>query len=103
MDLSTGDKGIVLVENPKDFMRPVILRLTDNKIYDLSRASDYREVQIVDIMKTMDNRVHISPETIKNFMPDKRLEEITKKFNQDLTIANVRKKSSQQSLADSYH
>ena len=103
VDLANGNKGIILVENPVDYLHPVILNINDNKLYDLSDPSVSADFQIVDIMKTMDNRVHISPETIKNFMPDKRLEEITKKFNQDLTIANVRKKSSQQSLADSYH
>lgn len=80
VDLSTGDKGIVLVENPKDFMRPVILRLTDNKIYDLSRAKDYREVQIVDIMKTMDNRIAVDEETLKQFIPDEELKRLTKEF-----------------------
>ena len=103
VDLANGNKGIILVENPVDYLHPVILNINDNKLYDLSDPSVSSDFQIVDIMKTMDNRIHISPETIKNFMPDKRLEEITKKFNQDLTIANVRKKSSQQSLADSYH
>ena len=103
VDLANGNKGIILVENPVDYLHPVILNINDNKLYDLSDPSVSADFQIVDIMKTMDNRIHISPETIKNFMPDKRLEEITKKFNQDLTIANVRKKSSQQSLADSYH
>lgn len=103
VDLANGNKGIILVENAVDYLHPVILNINDNKLYDLSDPSVSADFQIVDIMKTMDNRVHISPETIKNFMPDKRLEEITKKFNQDLTIANVRKKSSQQSLADSYH
>ena len=80
VDLSTGDKGIVLVENPKDFMRPVILRLTDNKIYDLSRAKDYREVQIVDIMKTMDNRIAVDEDTLKQFIPDEELKRLTKEF-----------------------
>ncbi|MGN0427565.1 MAG: HD domain-containing phosphohydrolase [Agathobacter sp.] len=103
VDLANGNKGIILVENPVDYLHPVILNINDNKLYDLSDPSVSADFQIVDIMKTMDNRVHISPETIKNFIPDNRLKEITKKFNQDLTIANVRKKSSQQSLADSYH
>ena len=32
VDLSTCDKGIVLVENPDDFMRPLVLRLSDNQV-----------------------------------------------------------------------
>ena len=80
VDLSTGDKGIVLVEKAKDFMRPVILRISDNQIYDLSHESDYREIQIVDIMKTMDNRVAMDEETLKQFVPDEKLKELAAKF-----------------------
>ncbi|MCD7708496.1 MAG: phosphohydrolase, partial [Clostridiales bacterium] len=84
VDLSTGDKGIILVENPDDFMRPVVLRLSDNKIFDLSQSRDYREVQIVDIMKTMDNRIAVDEDTIKQFVPDKELSRITSKFRDAL-------------------
>ena len=40
VDLSTKDKAIVLVENPKNYMEPVILRLKDNQIYDLSAEKE---------------------------------------------------------------
>lgn len=80
VDLSTKDKAIVLVENPKDYMKPVILRLKDNNIYDLSDPVVYRKIQIVDLMKTMDNRVEIDANTIKQFKADKRIIEITNKF-----------------------
>lgn len=43
VDLSTGDKGIVLIENTRDFMRPVVLRLSDNQIYDLSDKTFIRK------------------------------------------------------------
>jgi hypothetical protein len=85
VDLSTGDKGIVLVENPEDFMHPVILRLSDNQIYDLSRPSVAKKIQIVDIMKTMDNRVVIDKEALQQFVPDHRLKELTSKFNRKLS------------------
>lgn len=90
IDLSTGDKGIVLVENTKDYMRPVILRLSDNKIYDLSQEKDYREVQITDIMKTMDNRIAMDEETIKQFVPDEKLKELTARFRERLKIIHER-------------
>jgi HD-GYP domain-containing protein (c-di-GMP phosphodiesterase class II) len=80
VDLSTGDKGIVLAENPEDFMHPVILRLSDNQIYDLSKPADARKIQIVDIMKTMDNRVVLDKESLKQFKPDSRLKSIVAKF-----------------------
>jgi hypothetical protein len=85
VDLLGGDKGIVLVENPDDFMHPVILRLSDNQIYDLSKPSVARKIQIVDIMKTMDNRVVIDKEGLQQFVPDHRLKELTSKFNRKLS------------------
>lgn len=103
VDLANGHKGIILVENPVDYLHPVILNINDNQIYDLSDSSVSANFQIVDIMKTMDNRIHISPETLKSFIPDKRLKEITRKFNQDLTVAKIKRESSQQLQADTYH
>ena len=82
IDLSTGDKGIVLVENATNYMRPVILRLGDNKIYDLSSEADFRKIQILDIMKTMDNRISVDEETLKQFVPDEKLKELTAHFRE---------------------
>lgn len=84
IDLSTGDKGIVLVENATNYMRPVILRLGDNRIYDLSSEADFRKIQILDIMKTMDNRISVDEETLKQFVPDEKLKELTAHFRERL-------------------
>ena len=84
VDLSTGDKGIVLVENTKDFLRPVILRISNNEICDLSRDSVYKRIQIKDIMKTMDNRILVDEETLKQFVPDEKLKNITQEFREKL-------------------
>ena len=80
VDLSTNDKAIVLVENPKNYMEPVILRLKDNQIYDLSDPQVSRRFQIVDLMKTMDNRVEIDENTLKQFHADERIKEMTERF-----------------------
>lgn len=80
VDLSTKDKAIVLVENPRDYLRPVILRLKDNNIYDLSNPEVSRKIQIMDIMKTMDNRVEIDENTLKLFKADKRIIEMTNRI-----------------------
>ncbi|MBQ6811884.1 MAG: phosphohydrolase, partial [Agathobacter sp.] len=80
VDLSTRDKGIVLVENPKNYMEPVILRLSDNQIYDLSDPAVSQNIQIVDLMKTMDNRVEIDEDTLKQFHADERIIEMTEKY-----------------------
>ena len=84
IDLSTGDKGIVLVENTTNYMRPFILRLGDNKLYDLSSEADFRKIQILDIMKTMDNRISVDEETLKQFVPDEKLKELTAHFRERL-------------------
>jgi len=80
VDLSTKDKAIVLVENPKDYLQPVILRFYDNKVYDLSDPSISNRIQIVDIMKTMDNRVEIDEHTLSQFVADKRIIETANRF-----------------------
>ena len=84
VDLSTKDKAVVLVENPEDFMRPVILRLLDNQVYDLSDPDVYKQFQIIDLMKTMDNRVEVDAETLKQFKADPRLVEMTNRIRRKL-------------------
>jgi hypothetical protein len=88
VDLSTGDKGIVLVENPTDFMHPVILRFSDNQIYDLSDPKVAAKIQVTDIMKTMDNRIEVDEETLRQFVPDSRLKKITEGFRKHLAETN---------------
>lgn len=80
VDLNNGEKAVVLVENQKNYMQPVILRLRDNNVYDLSDPVVNRRIQILDIMKTMDNRIEIDVETIKQFKADKRIIEMTQKY-----------------------
>ena len=83
VDLSTRDKGIVLVENPKNYMEPVILRLSDNTVYDLSDPHISRQIRILDLMKTMDNRIEIDENPFKQFVADERIIQITKKFKKE--------------------
>ena len=90
VDLTTGDKAIVLVENTKDYMRPVVLRISDNQILDLSINSVYREVQILDIMKTMDNRIQVDEDTVKHFIPDEELRQLANRFQQRLKRIHAR-------------
>lgn len=80
IDLSDGHKAIVLVENPNDFMKPLILRIDNNTMYDLSKPEIYSEFQITDIMKTMDNRIEIHEDTLKLFVADNRIKETAKRF-----------------------
>ncbi|MCR5791860.1 MAG: HD domain-containing protein [Lachnospiraceae bacterium] len=56
IELTNGEKGLVLVENKTNILRPMVLLFKDNKVFDLAHPSVFAEVQIQDIMKTMDNR-----------------------------------------------
>ena len=82
VDLNNGEKAVVLVENQKNYIQPVILRLRDNNVYDLSDPNINRRIQIIDIMKTMDNRIAIDEDTVKHFKADKRIIEITQRYKE---------------------
>lgn len=55
VELNTGDKALVLLENKENILRPLVLLFRDNSMMDLA-ARENRDIEIVDIMKTLDNR-----------------------------------------------
>lgn len=55
VELSNGDKALVLSENSDDVLRPMVLTFRNNTIMDLGN-SEYNDIEILDVMKTMDNR-----------------------------------------------
>ena len=64
VELNTGEKALVLTENRKDVLRPTVLVFRDNSILDLSAKAN-EDFEIVDIMKTMDNRYVMDIEALK--------------------------------------
>lgn len=68
VELTNHEKGLVIRENEKDILRPMVLGFSYNKIYNLDMGSVYKEIQIKDIMKTMDNRIKVDPETLKQYL-----------------------------------
>lgn len=56
VELTNGDKGLVIAVNNSNVLRPFILSFRDNKIHNLGDAKEAKEMQIKDVMKTMDNR-----------------------------------------------
>lgn len=56
VELNTGEKALVIKENETDILRPMVLSFQDNSIVDLSDEKLYGDIEIVDIMKTLDNR-----------------------------------------------
>lgn len=56
VELTNGQKGLVLAESEYYLFRPKVLVFGSNTIYDLSQKKTYEQIQIKDILKTMDNR-----------------------------------------------
>lgn len=67
VDLSNGDKGLVITENPTDILYPFVLSFRDNQILNLADSSVASGVHIVDIMKTMDNRHIVDHEALEKY------------------------------------
>lgn len=68
VELTNKEKGLVITENTNNILRPVVLGFSTNQIYDLSNNAVYRRYQIVDIMKTMDNRIKVDRERLEEYM-----------------------------------
>ncbi len=64
VELNTGEKALVLAENPDDILRPTVLSFKDNTILDLSLQVN-RDYEVVDIMKTLDNRCVIDTAALR--------------------------------------
>lgn len=56
VELNTGEKALVLSANEQNVLRPMVLMFRDNSIVDLADMDMYEDLEIRDIMKTMDNR-----------------------------------------------
>ena len=55
VELSTGQKALVVTENFNNILKPIVLTFGDNTLLDLA-LWDNHDIQIVDVMKTLDNR-----------------------------------------------
>ncbi len=73
VELNTGEKALVLSENTHDIFRPMVLVFSDNSIIDLGNKFVYEDVEIADIMKTMDNRYMMDTEMLKKFNPSDQI------------------------------
>lgn len=64
VELNTREKAIVIRNNDEDILRPMVLGFRNNNIMDLADAY-YSDLEVVDIMKTMDNRCIIDTNTLR--------------------------------------
>ena len=72
----TGRKKALVLRQNDDLMRPIVLTFDDNQIINLADRSSYGHLEVVDIMKTMDNRHVMDQETLKRlgFAPQTEVE-----------------------------
>lgn len=63
VELNTGERALVLAGNPANVLRPTVLTFNDNTILDLSLPEN-RDLHVVDIVKTLDNRHIMDTDTI---------------------------------------
>lgn len=56
VELSNGEKALVISASDYDILRPTVLCFSTNTIVDLAMTGLYSDLEITDIMKTMDNR-----------------------------------------------
>ena len=68
VELTNKATGLVIKGNDVDVLRPIVLGFGDNTVYNLYDDKLFKVVQIKDIMKTMDKRVHIDRSTIEEYM-----------------------------------
>lgn len=67
VELTSGERGLVIRENQKDILRPIVLGFRNNRVYDLEDRNIYDGVQIYDVLKSMDTRVAIGRDAIERF------------------------------------
>ena len=101
VDLSDGEKALVLAENPADFLHPMVLKFSTNMIYDLSDPVINKSLKITDIMKTMDNRIALDKDSVKHFVSDAYIKETADRFRKvKLQIAQHNQSKLEQKAAN---
>lgn len=66
VELTNGDRGLVLTAGV-DVLEPFVLSFRDNKIYNLGEQEVAEQMQIKDVMKTMDNRHVVDSDLLSQY------------------------------------
>ncbi len=64
--LSNGSQALVLSVNYNDILKPMVLEFSTNRIMDLA-SPEYSDIEIDDVVKTMDSRHVLSKEQMAQF------------------------------------
>lgn len=62
--LNSNEKALILRDNPRNILKPMLLSFLDNSIIDLE-LPEYEDLEIVDVLKSLDNRCIIDYEALK--------------------------------------
>ena len=62
VELSTGENALVITPNDENIFRPMVLCFSSNTIIDLAMTALYADIEIVDVVKSFDNRYVLKPE-----------------------------------------
>jgi len=65
VELSSGEKALIINENPDNILKPTVITFRQNRIMDLS-LHEYSDIRVEDIMKTLDNRYIMDRDAISN-------------------------------------
>ncbi|MEY8331803.1 phosphohydrolase [Lachnospiraceae bacterium 47-T17] len=90
VELSTDHQGLVIDENPNDVFRPLVLDFKSNKLLDLDNPRLREVLEVNDLMSSMDMRYFCDEETLKQFVPDERLQVTTRRIRLRLERAKKR-------------
>ena len=68
IELTNHERGLVIRENDKNPLQPIVLSFDKNQVYDLSSPRTAKTLQIKDLMKTMDNRIIVDESTLEEYL-----------------------------------
>ncbi len=89
--LNTKTNALVLEEGGVDADRPVLLDLKTNSLIDLGDSLTKGILEIDDILESLDMRYKCDEETLKQFVPDEKLKETTRRIR--IRLANAKKRA----------
>ena len=58
-------RALVLADNPDNLLKPMVLVFSTNTIIDLARSTIYEGLEVVDTMKTLDERYVMDSDAIR--------------------------------------
>ena len=65
VELTNGDRGLVIAEGPVNVLEPFVLSFRDNQVLNL--GDQYVDVRVKDIQKTMDNRHVVDTDLLASY------------------------------------